>query len=169
MPMSLIIAHETTPLHVSELLVHYNELPWDSISHNCPSVWWFIAQWVSIAKVWWLFCKQLADEIEWSSNLDHLSLIHSQMCCRMNTFSTGIILCKRPANERRCYNVTSSLIGWAFTENAPCINTFYSSFYPHLSHLHTFQHIKRCSKDIHLCLFSKGHGVALNHANLRRP
>ena len=30
----------------------------------------------------------------------------------------------RPANERRCYNVTSSLIGWAHTQNEPC------DFYP---------------------------------------
>ena len=27
----------------------------------------------------------------------------------------------RPANERRRYNVTSSLIGWAHTENDPCL------------------------------------------------
>ena len=31
-----------------------------------------------------------------------------------------IILCIRSANERRCYNVTSSLIGWAHTQNEPC-------------------------------------------------
>ena len=32
----------------------------------------------------------------------------------------GIILCIRPANERRRYNVNSSLIGWAYTQNDPC-------------------------------------------------
>ena len=31
----------------------------------------------------------------------------------------GIILCMRLANERRRYNVTSSLIGWAHTQNDP--------------------------------------------------
>ena len=31
----------------------------------------------------------------------------------------GIILCMRPSNERRRYNVTSSLIGWAHTQNDP--------------------------------------------------
>ena len=31
----------------------------------------------------------------------------------------GIILHIRPANERRRYNVTSSLIGWAHTQNEP--------------------------------------------------
>ena len=32
-----------------------------------------------------------------------------------------IILCMCPANERRCYNITSSLIGWAHTQNDPCL------------------------------------------------
>ena len=35
--------------------------------------------------------------------------------------SAGIILCMRPANERRHYNVTSSLIGWAHTQNDLCL------------------------------------------------
>ena len=30
------------------------------------------------------------------------------------------ILCMRPANERRRYNVTSPLIGWVHTQNDPC-------------------------------------------------
>ena len=33
----------------------------------------------------------------------------------------GIILCMRPANERRRYNVTSSPIGWAHAQNDRCI------------------------------------------------
>ena len=36
---------------------------------------------------------------------------------------TGIILCICPANERRCYNVTSSVIGWAHSQNNPCLNS----------------------------------------------
>ena len=31
-----------------------------------------------------------------------------------------IILCMRPTNERRHYNVTLSLIGWAHSRNGPC-------------------------------------------------
>ena len=31
----------------------------------------------------------------------------------------GIILCIPPANERRCYNMTSPLIGWAHSQNDP--------------------------------------------------
>ena len=33
---------------------------------------------------------------------------------------TGIIVCMRPANERRRHNVASSLIGWAHAQNGPC-------------------------------------------------
>ena len=33
----------------------------------------------------------------------------------------GIILCMHPANERRRYNVTLSLIGWVHAKNQPCI------------------------------------------------
>ena len=38
----------------------------------------------------------------------------------------GIILCMRRVNERRHYNVTSSLIGWAHTQNSPwvCVRNF---------------------------------------------
>ena len=32
----------------------------------------------------------------------------------------GNIMCMPPANERRRYIVTSSLIGWAQTQNDPC-------------------------------------------------
>ena len=36
---------------------------------------------------------------------------------------TGIILYKPPANERRRYIVTSSLIGWTHTQNDPQITS----------------------------------------------
>ena len=38
----------------------------------------------------------------------------------MEVTTTGIILCMRPANERRRYNVTSSLISWANSQNDSC-------------------------------------------------
>ena len=42
-------------------------------------------------------------------------------CCStqsgLRPFHAGIILCMHPANERRRYNVTSSLIGWAHSCN----------------------------------------------------
>ena len=56
----------------------------------------------------------------------------SDTCTTMPTFSkfvywklramwTGLILDVRPANERRHYFVTMSLIGWAQTQNRPCV------------------------------------------------
>ena len=42
------------------------------------------------------------------------------MSCKITTTKTGIILCIRPANMRWRYIVTSSLIGWAHTQNDPC-------------------------------------------------
>ena len=36
--------------------------------------------------------------------------------------SAWIILCMRPANERRRYNVTSSPFGWVHTQNDPCFS-----------------------------------------------
>ena len=35
-------------------------------------------------------------------------------------YNTGLILGLHPANERRRYKVTPSLIGWEQTENQPC-------------------------------------------------
>ena len=39
---------------------------------------------------------------------------------RCNNMMLVIILCMHPANKRWCYIVTSSLIGWALTQNDPC-------------------------------------------------
>ena len=40
---------------------------------------------------------------------------------------TGIVPCMRPANERLCYSVTPSLIGWVHTQNDPCYNVLFSA------------------------------------------
>ena len=42
------------------------------------------------------------------------------MTTHTRTFSTGIILCMRPANGRRRCNVTASPIGLGHTQNDPC-------------------------------------------------
>ena len=51
---------------------------------------------------------------------------------------TGIVLCMCPANERRRYIVTSSLIGWAHSQN--CVHQGQiPALYkidPHLPHIH---------------------------------
>ena len=54
---------------------------------------------------------------------------HPHMLCTMycspygycNKPCAGIILCMSPANERWCYIVMLSLIGWAHTQNDPCM------------------------------------------------
>ena len=59
-----------------------------------------------------------------SSSAVHLYLPVS-VCCFTNDFllfyaeHAGLIIGLRPANERRCYKVTPSLIGWAQTQNQP--------------------------------------------------
>ena len=40
---------------------------------------------------------------------------------------SGINLCMRPANGRRRYIVTSSLIGWAHMQNDPCLSNQWQS------------------------------------------
>ena len=42
---------------------------------------------------------------------------------------SGIILYMRPANERRRYIVTSSLIGWMHTQNDPCMCVILRLYY----------------------------------------
>ena len=44
---------------------------------------------------------------------------YALFCSGSITAYSGIILSMRPANERRRYNVTSSLIGWAHSQNYP--------------------------------------------------
>ena len=46
----------------------------------------------------------------------------------------GIISWMHPANKRRCYIVTSSLIGWAHSQNDPC--TSHHQYYRWFQHSH---------------------------------
>ena len=88
--------------------------------HNWPSVQWircsvtrgFTTQMVSNAKLHCLLCcvpKQSFDQT-------------NGLACDVSHVAppSGINYGMRPANERRCYNVTASLIGWAHTQNNPC-------------------------------------------------
>ena len=49
---------------------------------------------------------------------------------------TGIILWMRPANERQCYSVTLSLIGWVHIQNDSwhMVSTCFNSLRPHTAH-----------------------------------
>ena len=48
--------------------------------------------------------------------------------CNIGTRVTWGSFCVCPANERRRYNVRSSLIGWAHTQNNPCYCGFIFSY-----------------------------------------
>ena len=49
-----------------------------------------------------------------------MTKIHSIMCIARG-YSSGIIFCMGPANERQCYIEMSFLISWAHTQNDPCL------------------------------------------------
>ena len=64
-------------------------------------------------------------------------VLHGQRASTQHGNQTGylgIILCMRPANERRRYNVTSSLISWVHTQNDIRIPTKLSA--PACQHVH---------------------------------
>ena len=48
------------------------------------------------------------------------TLIYNQ-CAWKHCWCEGIILCMHPANERWCYRVTPSLIGWVHTQSDPWV------------------------------------------------
>ena len=73
--------------------------------------------------------------VSWYPYID-AQVIYVKLCKRfalcgvlLSFGTTGIILCMRPANERRCYIVTSSLIGWAHTQNDPWNQSISPSFF----------------------------------------
>ena len=51
---------------------------------------------------------------------NELKLILSLLLVYNTCAVPGIILCMRPANEKRRYIVIFSLIGWVHTQNDPC-------------------------------------------------
>ena len=59
----------------------------------------------------WVKSKELCHKLSffWLVSLNH----------GLRSRSAGIILCMHPANERRRYDVTWSLIGWAHAQNGP--------------------------------------------------
>ena len=50
----------------------------------------------------------------WGNSIDNIHWSdHSHVLSHWYYIDSGMILGLRPANERRCYSVTTSLIGWA--------------------------------------------------------
>ena len=57
-----------------------------------------------------LWCQQCDDKVGIMTTLSYYMTM---------TWQADIILCMRPANERRRYNVTTSLFGWVHIQNDP--------------------------------------------------
>ena len=79
--------------------------------------WW----WHTLIKIkeHFIYFQTLTLEVRWYLDKSRLCLNHI----------IWIILCMRPANERRRYNVTSSLIGWAHTQNDPWYHMFIEMYW----------------------------------------
>ena len=105
-------------------------LKWRNLKTSCRTH--IIPHAPGLYHAWWSFIQGQASK--WSRSLSHLDISRhninyapwSGTCVGMFPSvclpSTGIILgiYMSSANERRCYNVTSSLIVWAHTQNDAC-------------------------------------------------
>ena len=84
--------------------------------------WWFVAwghqdiSWTNVD-----FSLRLCSICLRAISLQVFKLLFCIMGLKLNQ-SAGLILGLRPANERRRYKVTSSLIGWAQTWNQPWVS-----------------------------------------------
>ena len=66
-------------------------------------------------------CGKLERHSIWTGNVCiNVGHCRAQSGGKSHSAAAGIILCMGSANERRRYNVTSSIIGWALTQNDPC-------------------------------------------------
>ena len=72
-----------------------------------------------IIQFWWTF----HNEKHWHTFISYVALYGSPFPI---TIYAGIILCMHPANDRWHYIITSSLIGWAHSQNYPCSSQDYS-------------------------------------------
>ena len=100
---------------------------------NSPGTGEFPAQMASNAEnvsIWWRhheifphFMSQTWTCLYESPIVGHYFLQTSKDPSLVCPTQWGIILCMRPANERRRYIVKSPLIGWTHTQNDPCTMT----------------------------------------------
>ena len=72
----------------------------------------------------WLQSVAYQHHLDWWGKIkqNHVHIFTAllrSLCTWQHNWNVGIILCMRPANERRCYIVTSSLVGWAHAQNDP--------------------------------------------------
>ena len=83
------------------------------------NLWWHIRDHFVYVPSQWEMTLQCNVISHWL--VTYIGWTHSRNdSCILDIMSSGLILGLRPANERRCYKVTPSLIGWAQTQNQPC-------------------------------------------------
>ena len=92
------------------------QIPCHLFTHGYTRIYCF-----QMHSIWFLLAWWHVDETNMILSFDPLQAFFG--CANQPMMSSGIILCMHPANERRCYNVTSSLIGWVHAHNNPCIMT----------------------------------------------
>ena len=73
---------------------------------------WFLHLAFQLPHGGWKWEKIFRSDLPGNIRVNHNTII-------MKPCRAGINLCMRPANERRRYTVTPSLIGWAHTQNGP--------------------------------------------------
>ena len=71
----------------------------------------------------WRICMNISHGSTTSNDINKQkqSITTSSVYSMAYCIYSRIILCMRPANERRRYSVTSSLIGWVHIQNDPCV------------------------------------------------
>ena len=79
------------------------------------TILWLGRQWASTCRLWGCCIANQEDVV--SDEMDKVSAL--VLRCIYLTISARIIVRMPPANERRRYIVTSSLIGWAHAQKAP--------------------------------------------------
>ena len=118
-----------SPHYVSQLWVSPNKLSIIPEHSSPPPVFLYSIDnishqyWYKLGGSNWVPWKSPNIHDPMNQNISwHIQNYHWQNFHEANALhlKPGIVLCMHPANNRRCYNVTSSLIGCSHTHNDPC-------------------------------------------------
>ena len=135
--VSMVVADDLAPIWCQGIcnnhddigqLMHVRGVPpqWTSVKLSWPMAHsfkkWHILQFHLPISHIWTNCVSS----KWRK---YHSISQMSFCVYHKISRAGIILCIRPANERRRYNVTSSLIGWVHKLDYPCKNAQYKTRY----------------------------------------
>ena len=108
---SVFLSHPTVymssvkPMQIIFLKAHFKS--------QIPNIFYGISSYRLDKSKWYWYCEGVST-VMWDQMIQVQTL--SQHC---TCWLSGIILCMCPANERRRYNITSSLICWVHSPNGP--------------------------------------------------